>query len=126
MSAPEILYLLAFIVVLAIVTLLTKPSVPEAEIRLWECPNCAFGFDALHTQEDGTYSCPVCAEQRLLTAHRQIIHSLNDARQICRLIQAHAVVNHPGFDGETDYEKHAVRVEELLADCVRLLTEDES
>lgn len=35
----------------------------EAEVRrslLWECPDCAFGFDRIHTDEDGGYSCPVC------------------------------------------------------------------
>lgn len=35
----------------------------EAEVRrslLWECPDCAFGFDRMHTDEDGGYTCPVC------------------------------------------------------------------
>ena len=34
-----------------------------AEVRrtlLWECPECAFGFDRMHTDEGGGYSCPVC------------------------------------------------------------------
>ena len=35
-------------------------------IKLWECPDCAFGFDAMHSDIDGTYSCPLCAETRLL------------------------------------------------------------
>src|SRR5215471_4083938 len=26
-----------------------------------ECPDCAFGFDSVHTDEDGGYSCPQCA-----------------------------------------------------------------
>lgn len=33
--------------------------------RLWECPGCGFGFDAQHTDQDGGYSCPVCAKARL-------------------------------------------------------------
>lgn len=24
------------------------------------CPGCAFTFDAVHTDQDGTYSCPNC------------------------------------------------------------------
>ena len=31
--------------------------------KLWNCPECAFGFDAFHTDErGGGYSCPLCAE----------------------------------------------------------------
>lgn len=35
----------------------------EAEVRrtlLWECQDCAFGFDRTHTDEDGGHSCPLC------------------------------------------------------------------
>jgi rubredoxin len=33
---------------------------------LWECPDCAFAFDAAHVNDDsiGTYSCPVCNESK--------------------------------------------------------------
>lgn len=33
--------------------------------EMWSCPDCAFTFDAIHTDRDGGYSCPVCAEARL-------------------------------------------------------------
>ena len=36
--------------------------------KLWECPDCGFAFDAVHTHKDGGYSCPCCAEMRLSTA----------------------------------------------------------
>ena len=29
------------------------------------CPDCAFTFDSMHTDQGGGYSCPVCAEIRL-------------------------------------------------------------
>lgn len=29
------------------------------------CPACAFTFDAVHSDADGGYSCPACAEVRL-------------------------------------------------------------
>ena len=33
----------------------------EARTRIWECPECAFGFDRIHVnQNDGTLSCPLC------------------------------------------------------------------
>jgi hypothetical protein len=35
---------------------------------LWSCPDCAFTFDAVHTDGGGAtagYSCPACAETRL-------------------------------------------------------------
>jgi hypothetical protein len=45
---------------------------------LWTCPDCAFGFDAAHTEEPGGgYSCPACAEDRLraeLERHRLVCH----------------------------------------------------
>jgi hypothetical protein len=31
---------------------------------LWSCPECAFTFDAMHTDRDGGYSCPLCGEIR--------------------------------------------------------------
>jgi Zn finger protein HypA/HybF involved in hydrogenase expression len=36
-------------------------------LEVWECPTCAFTFDARHTNDgtDGEYSCPVCAESQL-------------------------------------------------------------
>jgi hypothetical protein len=27
------------------------------------CPDCAFTFDAVHTDPDGSYSCPLCEPQ---------------------------------------------------------------
>jgi rubrerythrin len=29
------------------------------------CPTCGFTFDEFHTDADGGYSCPVCAEARV-------------------------------------------------------------
>jgi hypothetical protein len=28
--------------------------------KIWECPDCCFGFDAMHTDPGGGYSCPEC------------------------------------------------------------------
>ncbi len=44
-----------------------SPLSPEEErAELWECPGCAFGFDARHTNHDGEHSCPNCGEQAAL------------------------------------------------------------
>jgi hypothetical protein len=38
----------------------------ESKPKMWDCPDCAFSFDAIHVDEPGGgYSCPVCAESRL-------------------------------------------------------------
>lgn len=37
-------------------------------VKLWQCPDCAFSFDAMHADEGGGYSCPACAETRLTAA----------------------------------------------------------
>ena len=35
-------------------------------LAVWSCPDCAFTFDAFHTDtETGGYSCPACAEIEL-------------------------------------------------------------
>ena len=55
------------------------PGIQEAYGRAWDsalsaapqlrqCPDCMFTFDATHTDEDGGYSCPNCAEERLSDA----------------------------------------------------------
>ena len=37
-------------------------------VRLWSCPDCAFTFDAVHTNIAGNdYSCPCCNESTLRT-----------------------------------------------------------
>lgn len=46
-----------------------------SDIQLWVCPDCAFGFDAVHGDEGGGYSCPVCENadlsRRLAEAGRE-------------------------------------------------------
>ena len=37
----------------------------QLETKLHTCPDCAFTFDAIHTDEGGGYSCPCCAEAGL-------------------------------------------------------------
>lgn len=44
---------------------LLEKELDEARKGLWNCPNCAFSFAAEHTNADGSYTCPVCAEARL-------------------------------------------------------------
>lgn len=51
--------------------------------KLWECPECLFGFDAMHTDHDGGYTCPACAQDRLQGA-------LDDQRAALAAIQLHA------------------------------------
>ena len=36
--------------------------------KLWTCPECAFSFDAMHENEGGGYSCPLCENERLRAA----------------------------------------------------------
>lgn len=40
----------------------------ERGVTCVSCPDCAFTFDAMHADEDGSYSCPLCAEARSLAA----------------------------------------------------------
>jgi hypothetical protein len=48
-----------------------SPDTPDWDVdenvRCVVCPDCAFTFDAVHsdTADSGTYSCPLCAEVRL-------------------------------------------------------------
>jgi hypothetical protein len=59
---------------------MTSPSVDIEGIRkMWECPGCAFAFDAMHTNEDGSYSCPACAEIRLAEEVTRLRKELDDA-----------------------------------------------
>lgn len=37
----------------------------EEGVRCVVCPDCAFTFDATHTDPEGGYSCPCCEEARL-------------------------------------------------------------
>jgi hypothetical protein len=37
----------------------------QRQPKMWECPECAFTFDAIHTDADGGHSCPCCAESSL-------------------------------------------------------------
>jgi len=59
-----------------------KVTALEAERpALWECPDCAFGFDAQHTDQNGGYSCPACAEHELgkqVAALAEVIEALRD------------------------------------------------
>ena len=49
----------------------------EHEPKLWSCPECAFTFDAMHTEQDGSYSCPACAEQRLRVSLEACVTALD-------------------------------------------------
>ena len=38
----------------------------EGHVDCVSCPVCAFTFDACHEDQGGGYSCPLCAEARLV------------------------------------------------------------
>ena len=40
-------------------------EIEKDHVRVWTCENCAFSFDAIHTNADGSYSCPVCEVTKL-------------------------------------------------------------
>jgi hypothetical protein len=59
-------------------------SSDETTTALWSCPDCAFTFDAMHTDPDGGYTCPACEELRLegdLTVAIQEAQQLRAQRQ---------------------------------------------
>ena len=51
------------------------------------CPNCAFTFDSTHTDQDGGYSCPLCAEihleARLAEVERLRAKTSTQLTQVC-------------------------------------------
>lgn len=54
-------------------------EVERLRAELWECPECAFTFDRVHSDKDGGLSCPNCAEIRLigeLKAERVLVAGL--------------------------------------------------
>ena len=60
----------------------------EAEVKrlkaaLWQCPDCAFAFDAAHHADGkpGEYTCPACAEARLEAALKRC-HALLDIARV--------------------------------------------
>jgi hypothetical protein len=58
-------------------------------VKLWECPNCCFRFDAAHSLAgtDGEYSCPVCDEEKTnkqLAASKAQSAQLAAALEMCR------------------------------------------
>jgi hypothetical protein len=70
------------------------PADPADE--LWSCPDCAFTFDAMHTDADGGYSCPACAETRL-AAQLAAVRSEGDL-----LGEAWTVIANSGVFGDPD------------------------
>ena len=69
--------------------------------KLWDCPDCGFAFDAVHT-DVGTdeHTCPVCEEARLerdLTEANATIAELRDALEKVRGLSIS-----PTFDVATD------------------------
>jgi hypothetical protein len=58
--------------------------VPATNGLLWECPDCAFAFDAMHKDEDGGYSCPVCEVARLTRERRTLEPLLVDVARLTR------------------------------------------
>jgi uncharacterized Zn finger protein (UPF0148 family) len=57
----------------------------KRQVKLWKCPDCGFGFDAFHTDEDGGYSCPVCEIETLqqqLDAVKQENERLQELNEI--------------------------------------------
>ncbi|MFP4976362.1 hypothetical protein ACE6ED_13245 [Paenibacillus sp. CN-4] len=59
----------------------------QQKTELWECEDCGFSFNAIHTdmidgKDTGEHSCPLCAEERLekaLTEAQQTIARLTKA-----------------------------------------------
>jgi len=56
------------------------------------CPNCAFTFDSTHTDQDGGYSCPLCAEIHLEARLAEIEQDLIAERMLRDYsdVEAHA------------------------------------
>lgn len=48
------------------ITEITRLRTLEQPVSIWECNDCGFGFRAEHIDQDGGYSCPVCAESKYL------------------------------------------------------------
>ena len=88
---------------------------------LWTCPDCAFGFDAAHTEEPGGgYSCPACAEDRLraeLERLRPIVEAAVRAQEAWDVWDASDCAGDPK-DAREWQEKHdaSIRTERASRD----------
>lgn len=47
--------------------LLLEDGLRTARQGLWTCQECGFSFSAVHSNSDGSYSCPNCNEAELMT-----------------------------------------------------------
>jgi hypothetical protein len=67
---------------------LAAASIPADPPALWECPDCAFSFDASHRDEttnyflEPVYSCPNCAEARLSAEVARLRAALTDVLRV--------------------------------------------
>jgi rubrerythrin len=54
--------------------------------NLWTCEMCGFSMHAEHHNEDGTYSCPVCAEQELFAENWNLKTELKKKSELIAII----------------------------------------
>lgn len=63
---------------LNVISDLKEASSDQGEVQLWTCPDCGFGFDAIHGDEKGGYSCPNCSEAELLKEVQRLRSALSE------------------------------------------------
>lgn len=61
-----------------------KETAERERVKVWSCPDCAFSFDAFHTDQDGGYSCPACAELRLSSEVATLTATVAGLRELAR------------------------------------------
>lgn len=62
---------------------LDAQGVSDGQSKMWECEACGFGMDAIHTDADGGYTCPVCVasedSRRLKGFARDVLHYFRES-----------------------------------------------
>ena len=79
---------------------------------MWVCPVCTFSFHIDHTDEDGGYSCPECAEAVL----KNKIEELEDE---CDRLKAHVARHREQMEDYERLEAERDRLREQLAQAER-------
>jgi len=90
----------------------------RASQAMWTCPDCAFSFAAEHTDPDGSYTCPCCAEAALTAerdaaradrvcwreTHNQVAAERDAADSVIRHWHKHGFVRSPDMHTWTDID----------------------
>lgn len=89
-------------------------------VELYECPDCAFCYDAAHAYPDGTHVCPNCVEEEL-RAEIKVHRAARDRLQMV-VDEELGMQEEMAFDGLIDLiERRLFEQRKYIADLRREL-----